>query len=187
MDPITRLEASLDLVGPVIDGIARANYDHPTPCPSWNVGQLINHLLGLLTMFRDVALDCIADPAVLTADLIGSDATKSFEQVGRAVVDLWQQPYMLIGTAELPTGHYPAEYALEVVTAAVLVHGWDLAVACGQRPSWTGELIIDTLAFCEQTYSNPRVRGRDFAPPVPVASGASDLHRLVAFLGRDPR
>lgn len=186
MDPLTRLRAGVDQAAGVIGQIEPAQYGLPTPCAEWNVGQLINHMIGALAMFRDVAARGEADPGVFTQDLIGDDASTSLREAGDAAIAGWSGEGRLDGTAKLPFGEFPAAFALQLPAMDMLVHSWDLATSTGQQVSWNADLVADTREFCEATFSSPEFRGDDFAPPVAVADDADELSKLVGFLGRTP-
>lgn len=186
MDPLTRLRAGVDQARPIISAITTDRYDLPTPCSEWNVRQLINHMIGGLVMFRDVGTAGEADPALFGADLIGVDATASFDAAGAAALEAWSAEGKMEGTAKLPFGEFPAAFALQLPAMDMVVHGWDLAKATGQEVDWDGGLVAETRAFCEATFTTAEFRGNDFAPAVEVDGDADDLSRLVAFLGRRP-
>jgi uncharacterized protein (TIGR03086 family) len=186
MDPLSRLGAAVGQARPIISAVSRDRYDEPTPCTDWSVGQLINHMIGGLTMFRDVGIDGQADPALFSRDLIGEDATASFDAAGAAALEAWGADGKMAGTASLPFGEFPAAFALQLPAMDMVVHGWDLAKATGQEVNWDRDLIAETLAFCEATFTTPEFRGNDFAPAVELDGDPDDLSRLVAFLGRQP-
>jgi uncharacterized protein (TIGR03086 family) len=186
MDPLTRFRAAIDQASPIVASINPHDYQLPTPCDEWNVEQLINHVIGALTMFRDAAVDGTVDPALFTRDLIAGDAAASFDAAGAAAVQAWSVDGRLDGTANLPFGEFPAVFALQLPAMDMVVHGWDLATATGQHVEWNPELVAATLAFSLETFTSPQFRGADFAAPVEVPDDADDLTRLVAFLGRKP-
>ncbi len=186
MDPITRLEAGVDQARPIIAAIAKEDFELPTPCPEWNVRQLINHMIGALVMFRDVAVDGEADPSLFERDLVGDNPADSFDSASRSAIAAWREEGKLDGAAKLPFGEFPASFALQLPAMDMVVHGWDLARATGQQLAWDPDLVADTLTFCEATFTTPEFRGKDFAPPVAVPDDADDITRLVAFLGRNP-
>ena len=186
MDPLTRLQAGIDQARPVIAAATPDDYDLPTPCSEWNTRELINHMIGALTMFRDVAVDGKADTSLFARDLIGDDALASFNAVADQTVAAWSEPGKVDGMANLPFAEMPAQFALQFPAMDMVVHAWDISTATGKPVAWNPELVADTLAFCESTFSNPDFRGHDFAAPVPAPEGADDLTRLVSFLGRTP-
>ena len=186
MDPLTRLRAGIEQAEEVISQIDPGQYDQPTPCTEWNVGQVINHMIGALAMFRDVAAHGEVDPALFSQDLIGDDAVKSLLTAGDAAVTGWAAPGKMDGMAKLPFGEFPAVFALQLPAMDMLVHSWDLATATGQQVNWNPDLVEDTRGFCEATFTSAEFRGDDFAPPVMVADDADELSKLVAFMGRTP-
>jgi uncharacterized protein (TIGR03086 family) len=189
MDTLTKLQAGIDQARPIIAAVSKEDYSLPTPCPDWNVGQLINHMLGALVMFRDVGNEGEADPALFTRDLIGDDATSSFDTYSRAAIAAWSAEGKIEGTAKLPFGEFPATFALQLPATDMVVHGWDLAKATGQHVDWNAALIADTMNFCQATYTR-EFRASDpthsFGAAVNVPDPVDDVTRLVAFLGRQP-
>jgi uncharacterized protein (TIGR03086 family) len=186
MDPITRLQAGVDQARPIIAAVAKEDFELPTPCPDWNVRQLINHMVGALVMFRDVAVNGEADPSLFERDLIGDNPADSFENASREAIAAWRVEGRLDGAAKLPFGEFPAPFALQLPAMDMVVHGWDLARATGQDVAWDAALVADTLTFSEATFTAPEFRGSDFGSPVPVPDDADGITRLVAFLGRNP-
>lgn len=134
-------------------------------------------------MFRDVATDGSADPALFNRDLIGDDAIDSFDRVARQAIAAWHTRG-LGGIANLPFGEFPASVALELPAMEMVVHAWDLATATYQSVDWDQDLLIDTLRFVRATFTSSETRGTDFRPPIPVDDDAPTIDRLVGFLGR---
>jgi len=184
MDLLTRLEAGIALARPVIAGTDVRSHGNPTPCPDWDVRTLINHMLGALTMFRDVATDGSADPALFNRDLVGDDALNSFDRVAREAIAAWHARG-LGGIATLPFGEFPASFALELPTMEMVVHAWDLATATTQTVDWDQELLTETLRFVRATFTSSETRGGDFGPLIPVDDDAPTIDRLLGFLGRE--
>lgn len=185
MDPLSRLEAGIKQARPAIAGAPVNSYGSSTPCPAWDVQALINHMLGALTMFRDVANDGSADAALFARDLVGADATVAFDRVADEVLTAWRAKG-LDGTATLPFGEFPAAFALQLPAMDMVVHAWDLATATGQDIDWDETLVTETLDFVKATFTSDEMRGEDFAPPVDVPTDAPAIEQLVGYLGRRP-
>ena len=67
-----------------------------------------------------------------------------------------------------------------------VTHGWDLARATGQEPSFGDELAEATLTLA-RSYDDGTIRVPGlFGPIVEIPFGASAIDRLAAFLGRRP-
>jgi len=129
-------------------------------------------MLGALTMFRDVAVEGVADPALFARDLIGDDALASFNRVSAQVVAGWQADGRLDGTAKLPWGEFPASFALQFPAMDMLVHGWDLARATGQQHEWKTSWSWTTSRSPQSTLASPEIRAGFYAAPIDVADDA---------------
>lgn len=186
MDVLGNLQAGIDQAGSVLARIPTTSYDKATPCPDWNVGQLANHMVGGLSMFRDVGNTGQVDPSMFERDLVGADGPAALANAGREAIAAWSGPGKLDGTANLPFGEYPATFALQLPAMDMLVHSWDLARAEGLDVDWDPDLVANTTEFVTQMLADPNNRGHDFGPPVTVSDDADPMDRLVAFLGRHP-
>ncbi len=186
MDPLIRLRAGIAQAEEVVSQIDRTQYGLATPCPEWNVGQVINHMIGALVMFRDVAANGEADPGSFAEDQIGDDAVKSLLAAGEAALAGWGAEGKMDGMAKLPFGEFPAAFALQLPAMDMVVHSWDLSKGTGQHVNWNADLVAETRAFSEATFTSAEFRGNDFGPPVDVPDDANDISKLVGFLGRTP-
>jgi uncharacterized protein (TIGR03086 family) len=186
MYPLTRLQSVFDQASGLVGRLDPAQDALATPCTEWNVGQVVNHMIGALMMFRDVARHGFVDPDVFSRELRGDDPARTLATTGAEAVAAWREDGRMAGTAKLPFGEFPAEFALQLPAMDMLLHSWDLATATGQEVDWDPELVADTAAFCEKTFTSAEFRGDDFAPPVPVPDDADEMSRLVGFMGRTP-
>jgi uncharacterized protein (TIGR03086 family) len=81
----------------------------------------------------------------------------------------------------------PGEVAGVIALDEVIVHGWDMAVACGQSFACEDRLSEAALGFVKPTVeANPTGPPGLFGPPVTVSSEAPLLDRLLGLTGRDP-
>ena len=79
----------------------------------------------------------------------------------------------------------PASLIGGMVVSELVVHGWDLAQATGQRPSWDDDLLL----YVHDEVANSAEHGREmgiYGPAVAVPAPSSMLHRLLGLTGRDP-
>lgn len=156
----------------------------PTPCTGWNVAALLAHLDDSLTALRD-AVDLGAIELEATRPDLGPRPAATVRDHAGAVLGTWVNAEgshaVTVGGCPLATGLVAAAGALELA-----VHGWDLAVACGDtRPIPPG--LASELLELAPLLVTPADRPVRFAPPVAVSSLATPGDRLVAFLGRRPR
>ncbi len=186
MDPITRLDASVQQAQSVVSHIPVDQYNRPTPCTDWDVGALIGHMLQALVMFREAGEHGVVDPEAMMGDLRGNDAAEAIGRIGGGAVAAWSAPGKLDEVAHLPFGDFPAAMALQLPAMDMVVHSWDLAQATDAPAYWDAELVDDTWAFVSQAFADPAMRGNDFAEPVAVPDDADALTKTVGFLGRQP-
>jgi uncharacterized protein (TIGR03086 family) len=81
----------------------------------------------------------------------------------------------------------PGEVAGVIALNEVIVHGWDIAVASGQRFACEAPQVEAAYAFVQASVAqNPHGSPGLFGPPVPVPDTAPLLDRLIGLTGRDP-
>jgi len=184
MNAVGLLERAIAYALVSLDAVAPPLLSAPTPCAGWDLRTLVDHLndsVGVLC--EGIATGRVSpaggpDPG---EGLVVAFRVRAHELLGAVVAAGWGDAP--ISVAELPL---PAEIVAATGAVEIAVHGWDVAVACGNHrpipPALASELLgICPLIACGGT------RGALFAPPVPVSPAAIPGDRLVAFLGRDPR
>lgn len=72
-----------------------------------------------------------------------------------------------------------------MVVCEMVTHGWDLARATGQKPSWDDELLEYVHEEITRTAEQGRQMGA-YGPEVPVPASSSALDRALGLMGRDP-
>jgi uncharacterized protein (TIGR03086 family) len=132
--------------------------------------------------FRGVPMEG-GDP---TADLLGDDFVAAYHGAVADFLGAIDELASLEQPVELPIGTVPAEVALRIAAADLLVHGWDLSQATGQPFDPPADFVTEADGFYRMAIT-PDMRTVDlFADEVEVDSTASPLERLVAFAGRRP-
>ncbi|WP_067437019.1 TIGR03086 family metal-binding protein [Nocardioides jensenii] len=177
----------------VITGIRDDQLGAPTPCPAYTLGDLLEHVDGLTLAFamaarKELPASDGPPPPGDATRLAGGWRTRIPEQLD-ALARAWRAPDAWTG--DTAAGGVPMDGATcaLVATNEVVVHGWDLAVATGQRLVVDAETVAPALAFVG-FFSGPgteEMRGDAFGPEVAPPSDASELERLVALSGRNPR
>ncbi|MFI1933513.1 TIGR03086 family metal-binding protein [Streptomyces sp. NPDC020330] len=195
LEPAARRIAAL--LGPLDD----SRLDGPTPCPDYAVRELLGHLTGLATAFRDAARKDLG----ASTDVSPDAALPVLDDDWREVLPLrldemaaaWRSPDAWTGMTRAGGVELPGEVAGAVALNELVVHGWDLARSTGQ-PYAAGEA---ELRSCEALLA-PAGSGPDspdgpdgsdgsdggslFGPPVPVPDDAPPLDRVIALSGRRP-
>lgn len=168
----------------LIGATSTEQFDAPTPCPEWDVRALLTHIVAGNVKYIEIArgqdwsrgapdIELEADPALM------------YRRTSEAMLEAWERPGALERETPLPVGRGPAEAALSVHLGETLVHGWDLAMATGQRPAFDDDVVEASLSQFKTWLPPQRRPGSPFADAVPVADDAPPLDRLAGYLGRD--
>jgi uncharacterized protein (TIGR03086 family) len=173
----------------IVRSIDTGQLGAPTPCREYDVRALLNHLLFWGPSLAGAARDAAVMPPAATereVDLTGGDwADKLVAQIEQ-IAAAWSDPAAWAGTTRLGSPDpIPAALIGGMVLTELVVHGWDLARATGQRPEWDGEL----LEFVHDEVAKTAEYGRQlgsYGPEVPVPETAPLLDRNLGLTGRNP-
>jgi uncharacterized protein (TIGR03086 family) len=174
----------------VLAGVSAEDIDRPTPCASWRVRELLNHVVGGPRWYASFALTG-ARPSEGSPQDAGDFSVGDFRAVFAAdsadCVAAFSADGVMERTMQLPFGEVPGSVYVNIATVDTFAHGWDLAKATGQSTDLDPALAAELLAFSQAALSD-EFRGPDgqapFGPQVAVSSGGSVADRLAAFLGR---
>lgn len=178
------LASVLDKTATIMDHVAPDQRDLTTPCPNFDVGQELGHMVGWVAFFANSAegkvQDC--DPRQVTA---GADAGKQFRASANRTVAAFRD-----GAADrslkMTQGEVPGSGMRGMMLMEYVGHGWDLATATGQDVLYTDDEAAAGLETAHAMLS-PEYRGPDsFAAEVEVPDNACTLDQLLGFIGRDP-
>lgn len=173
---------AIDSTGGIVDKLTDDQFDLPTPCAKWTVGELVDHLIS--NNHRIVA-KLTGEERAPTGDRrrdyrASADALTAAFADDAAMSVLFEMP--LVGR------DVDGRTALTVHFADVFVHGWDLARAIGADLALDPELVAAVTATVSRYPDAPGVWAEDgtvFAPRIEVAADADPLSRLLALTGRD--
>lgn len=190
-DPVSLLVRAVDQTATVIAAIKPDQADLPTPCRSWPVRQVIEHLMNDIDQFEVTATGGTADWSKSTRP-VGDDWYGEFRAGADRLVAAWRRAGDLSGTIALPgMGDVPARFPLDMQVAELAVHAWDLARATGQPTDLDQEIGQHALGFMTSSmrpeFRGDEAEGKMFAPAVPVPDDAPVYDRLAGFAGRAPR
>ncbi|HUF84158.1 MAG TPA: TIGR03086 family metal-binding protein [Acidimicrobiia bacterium] len=187
MDTEEQLETAIATLRTVVAGIEPGQLDNPTPCANFDVRTLLGHFLGNLESVAG-GLRGRPMPAELAPrpDLVGDDPVKAYDAVMADFVAAVRSPGAMDRVLTVPFGEVPAPALVGFVAFDLVVHGWDLATATGQRYEPPDELVAEVDAFARQVVAPEWRDGDTFAAEVEPRSGAAPVERLVAFSGRQP-
>ena len=177
--------AQLAWIRALADGTPVDRLTAPTPCSDWDVHDLLGHLVATVDRARVIGEggDPRAMPWIVTgvADDAWSDALSTAEDKMAAV---WTDDGRLDALVTVPWGQVPGRAAVWGYLSEALVHGWDLAVATGQRPEADPGAAGAVLAQMQRVLpAEPRGGPIPFAAPVSPRPGAGPTERLANWCG----
>ncbi|MGH9150253.1 MAG: TIGR03086 family metal-binding protein [Acidimicrobiales bacterium] len=184
------LEKAFGATRSVLSNVKEDQYADPTPCASWTVRDLVNHIVeganwSALCVDGGGAPD--PDPTH-GVDYAAGDVVASYDQGASASLAAFGAPGAGERVISLPFGELPGAMFLGIATNDVVTHGWDLATATGQTLDVDPEVATGLLAHMRNVAD--ALRGPDgqgaWGPEVEVGPDASPIERLVAYLGRRP-
>jgi uncharacterized protein (TIGR03086 family) len=179
------LEDVLNTTGAIVAGVRPDQYGLPTPCPDYDVGTLVSHIVGWVTVFADGASQeqSKTNPATYQ---VGSDPAAEYEASAKRLVAAFRD-----GAAkrdiDLGNGPSPGSMILGMILMEDIGHGWDLAMATDQRAPYS-ERSISAAKTAAKANLKPEYRGPDksFGDIVEVPDDAPPLDELIGLLGRHP-
>ena len=180
------LEQAIVSTRSVLEGVRQDQLAADTPCASWTVAALINHIVGGQFYFATLAAG--GSPSGDAApDFAAGDFIAAFDEGSAAAVTAFGADGVMDTTMHLPFGDMPGSAFIGLAATDTFVHGWDLARATGQScdldPTLAAGLLVGVRPAIPDAF-----RGADgqapFGPAQPAPQGASSADELAAFLGR---
>lgn len=170
----------------ILANVKPGQLDNPTSCVSWNVRDLINHVITA-PRWAAARINAGDEATIGGEDYATGDVLASYDETARAALGAFRSPGALEKTVKLRVGEFPGAFLMGMVTTDQFVHGWDLARATGQATDLDAELASELLAQAREGISDA-FRGPDgvapFGPAVEAPPGAGPADQLAAFLGR---
>lgn len=185
LEPATRTLAEL------VTGVGDDQLDAATPCGDRRLGDLLDHVDGLSQAFTAAARKQVVGggqpPPVANAANLDPDWRSRIPQRLAELARAWQDEQAWTGLTGAGGIELDGSIAGLVALDEVLVHGWDVAVASGQRFTADPTLVRASHDFVAPSVASaPEGTPGLFGPPVPVPDDAPLLDRLIGLTGRDP-
>ena len=162
----------------------------PTPCTDYSVGDLIHHIGGLTLAFTAAAhkqaLPGAADGGTGDASSLETGWRLLIARDLEVLADSWRNPAAYEGTTMAGPVEMPGGEAAAVALNELVVHGWDLASATGQRfaADATSLRICIEFASAFSTPETAELRGDAFGSVIEVPETAPPMDRLLGLMGR---
>ena len=182
------LEQAFATTAGVLANVTPDDMDLDTPCASWKVRDLVNHIVRGSYYFAAVAENGVPPDGHDRPDFTSGAFTAAFAAGSAQAVAAFGAPGALDKTMTLPFGELPGSVFMMIAATDTFAHGWDLARATGQPSDLDPELAEQLLAFARTAlrdgFRGPE--GKSFGPVVEVPETAPAADRLAGFLGRQP-
>lgn len=179
------LEQAIAVARDVVGRIDREALGSSTPCASWTVTDVLNHMVGTQRLF--VALAAGETPTRAPVEVTADDYMAQLEDATDASLAAMRAAEGEGRTFTLPFGELSHDRFAKVAATDVLTHSWDIAKATGQSTDLAPQLA-ETLLANVRSLATENFRGPDgqafWADEQPVPADAPAADRLAAFLGR---
>jgi uncharacterized protein (TIGR03086 family) len=181
------LEEAFASTRKVLANVTDDQLDDPTPCQSWDVRTLVNHIIGGAHWFA-ASTEAGVSPPDDETDFAGGDRMKAFDDGAQKAVAAFNAPGAQEKIVTLPFGEFPGSVFMALATTDAFTHGWDLARATGQdaarlNPNLAKQLLIGAKAAIPDAFRGPDKQA-PFGPEVKVDDAAPAADQLAGFLGR---
>jgi uncharacterized protein (TIGR03086 family) len=181
-----RLERAFASTRGVLVNVTPEQLGAGTPCESWDVRALVNHVVGGTHFFaRSVRGDAM--PAGDAPDFATGDFVAIYDDGASQAVAAFAAPGAAEKMITLPFATLPGAAFMGIAATDAFAHGWDLARATGQSSDLDPELAASLLENAKVMLPDS-LRGPNgtapFGPVVDAPASAPAADQLAAFLGR---
>lgn len=174
----------------ILASVRPEQLDGPTPCQSWQVRDLINHMVDAAT-FAAVVMETgdWRNGTGESVDHAAGDYLAAYDAATARAISSFQAEGALSKLVKLPFADLLGVVYASIATGDAFAHGWDLAKATGRPADLDPELAAELLSAVRPLLPE-QMRGPDgqapFGPEVAVPENAPAADRLAGFLGRQP-
>jgi uncharacterized protein (TIGR03086 family) len=169
----------------VLERVTPDQLARQTPCRSWDVAGLINHMIAA-PRYSATALSSGTGVAE-EADYAAGDYLAAYDESRQRALEAFGAHGAMDTMVTMPFGEIPGSALVMIIAADQFTHGWDLAKATGQSTDLDRDLANTFLEFARGML-RPELRGDDgvmpFGPECAAPPGASPADQLAAFEGR---
>jgi TIGR03086 family protein len=183
-----RYRARADAFERKVAAVRPDRWSDPSPCEGWTARDVVGHIVDMHgVMLWPVGRELGPAPS------LDDDPLAAFTAARADVEALLEDAELAATEHDSPGGRVTVEQHVDqVVSADLVLHGWDLARATGQDDTIDPEEVERFWPTVQQMPPEMRVPGAFgpgvvvFGPEVPVPEDAPLQDRLLGLLGRDP-
>lgn len=204
-DPRPLLATAITLAGETIAAVRPGQHTNPTPCGSYNVHDLLGHLMGAIDRLTVVGRG-VENPFARPEEFFPEDGdwVAMWHIFASEATEAWLDDAALVRPTMLPWAAESGNLAVRTYIAEISIHTWDLAAATGQTPAWDAEVLEVSLDVMQIVL--PAIGRREmfdairatmpaemqgepdpYDAAVEVSDDAPLIDRLLAHVGRAPR
>jgi uncharacterized protein (TIGR03086 family) len=178
------LERAMAIGRSVLANVSKEDLDKQTPCASWKVRDIVNHLVD----GSDFFVTGLGGEAAGVGDVTGGDFHAAYDDACARTLAAFNAPGAMEKTAQMPFGPLPAPALMGLATSDIFTHSWDIAKATGQPtdldPDFAAVLLPQVQQAVPDMFRGAEGSGMPFGPKQDPPSGASNADQVAAFLGR---
>jgi uncharacterized protein (TIGR03086 family) len=169
------LEQAVATTRGVLAKVTADQYDLATPCASWDVRALVNHVVGGTHFYVAAMTGAAWSP---DTDYTAGDVVGAYDAGAPGAMDQM---------VELPFATLPGAVFVGIASTDQFTHAWDLARATGQDTDLAPDFARQLLDNARNTLPD-EVRGAEgvalFGARQDAGADGSNADELAAFLGR---
>lgn len=181
---IQPLQQAHSVARSVLAGVTAEQMSLPTPCASWDVAGLVNHMVGGQHFF---AAGMNGEAPGEASDFAAGDFVASFDEGAAVCAAAFGAEGAMEKIASLPFGDMPGQAFMGLAMTDTFQHAWDLAKATGQStdlaPEMASMLLQAAKGSIQDNFRGPE--GAPFGTEAACPDGACAADQLAAFLGRE--
>lgn len=181
-----QLQVVVPALGAAVATVRPEHMERATPCASWSMRDLLNHIVGGALMFADAFGGApVRDISGRLPDVVGDDPSTAFGEAAARFGAALEEPGAMERVLDLPFGAMTVGTFLRFVAFDLTIHAWDVAAVTGATVEIPDELLGEIDAFSRLVLeAGPRSELLS-GPSVAAPEGATALERLVAYSGRE--
>ncbi|WP_248962442.1 TIGR03086 family metal-binding protein [Sphaerisporangium perillae] len=183
-----RYRVRADIFAAKVAAVGPGQWSNPSPCDEWTARDVVGHIVDM-----HAAMLSPLGKSLSPAPTVEEDPLDAFVSARADVEAVLADPATAASEVATPAGRLTVEQHIDqVVSADLVLHGWDLARATGQDDAIAPHEIEAMWPGVQRLPEEMRIPGAFgpgivvFGPEVKVSEDAPLQHRVLGLLGRDP-
>jgi len=176
----------------LVEGVPDGPLDGPTPCPAYDLADLLDHIRTLTLAFTAAATKETEGighlPPSGDGSRLGDDWRSQMPQALGALAAAWRAPEAWTGMTQVGGADMPGGAAGVIVLDELVVHAWDLARSTGQDYDADPASLAVAHGWLTELTAPEHSAMRDliFGPVFDVVDEEPLVDRVLGLTGRDP-